>query len=343
MGVHKERRVKRGDKMKLALKIINILSSNSFLMWTGWGWILYYVISSIWMKEAFANFVDSLKTNPLTQIPFVIFLVSGYLNIIRASRIRIQKGISQFILWIFLPAGILLFFTGFFLSASTRQVEQIIAGEGDVIRPRWDRDSYNIINVNPGLKERFLDIETGAGLFAHEPEISIQDESQKIYKIKAFPPVKIKGSYYHILNFGLAPGIRLSENSSLKDEGYMPLRILGGSDFFEIPGHPYRFLISMKPERVIQKGRLIASEYNLKNPVYTVRVFKGESLIIEGDSDKGIRFDNLMLQFFEPVFWVQLEMVKDYGVTFIISGIVFILAGIPPALIRLLLRTKNSL
>lgn len=93
----------------------------------------------------------------------------------------------------------------------------------------------------------------------------------------------------------------------------MPLMILlpGSSDYFEVSPYPYRFLVSLEPSRTFQKGNLIASEYKTKEPLFRVRMFKGEEIVAEETSNNTIVFDNLTLSFTEPTFWIQLEAVKD--------------------------------
>jgi hypothetical protein len=326
------------SKLRIIEGLFNILSSKVFLLWIIGGWIVYYVSSAIWTKEVFASFVMGIEKSPFIQIPFILFLISGYLNLLRASRDIFKKGKIQFLAWVFLPAGILLFFTGFFLSIYMRQSGQRIMGEGDILKPPWSSESYSITKIEPGLKESSLDIDADKGIFAYEPKLTILDKNSNSFEVGAFPPTKIDNTYYHILNFGIAPGIRLLQGSNTRDEGYMPLRILapGSSDYFEIPPHPYRFLISMEPERTFQKGNLYVSQFNLKKPIYRVRVFKGEKIIAQGDSKQGIHFDDFTLYFFEPTFWILLEAVRDPGVPVILSGILLVIIGVPMSLMRFL-------
>ncbi len=324
---------------KLTLKI---LSSKIFLLWLMGGWVIYYVIMAIWTNETFAQFTESLEGNPLAQAPFVLFLACGYLNILRVSQEISGKGKLQLLAWLALPVGALVFLTGLFASIVSRQFEWLIVGQDHVVRPRWSSESYTVASIKPGIKERFLDIDigTGKGIFAYEPKLTIMDGQSKTFEVGAFPPAKVEGAYYHILNFGLAPGIRFSEGGAVKDEGYMPLRILtpGSSDYFEIAPYPYRFLISMEPERILRKGKMKAAEFNIKTPLYKVRVFEGEKVIAEGISKEGIRFNNLALDFFEPTFWFQLEVVRDPGVPIILSGLALMIIGIPLSSLRALMR-----
>jgi hypothetical protein len=330
------------DKLKFINKFLDILSSKVFLFWLIGGWILYYVLSAIWLEEAFGSFVEGIAGSLMIQIPYILFLVSGFLNLFRSSRVMLEKGILQFFVWIFLPLGMLLFFGGFFLSISTRQVGLKVTGEGDIVKPPWVKGGYRISRIEPGLRPNILDTEKEIGIFAHEPKITLIDKSSKSYEVGAFPPAKVEGTYYHILNFGIAPGIRLMEDDRVVNEGYMPLRILtfGSSDFFEIPPYPYRFLTSMEPEKTVLKGEQMTYQYSLERPVYRVRVFMGDQVIYEGDSRNGIQFDNFTLQFFRPTYWIMLEAVKDTAMPLLRLSLLLIALGIPLSLVRLIVIKK---
>jgi hypothetical protein len=169
------------------------------------------------------------------------------------------------------------------------------------------------------------------------------DSSSRTYEIGAFPPDKIDDTYYHILKFGLAPGVSLLERGQVRDESYVVLRILepGSSDYFEIPSYPYRFLVSMAPERTFQKGKLEASQFNPMKPLYKVRVFKGDREIADGISTEGIFFDDFSLRFFKPKFWMHLEAVKDPGIQVIRLGILLIVIGLPLSLLLFLFQHRK--
>jgi hypothetical protein len=316
---------------------VRILASKAFLLWMIGGWILYYVISAIWLREAFGAFVAGIRENLFMQVPFVLFLLSGYLNLIRASRDVFRRSKIHFIAWIILTAGTLLFVTGFFMSATMRESGQRIIGEGEMIDPPWGKDSYRAIRIDPGLKDHLNSTDTASDIFAHEPKLTVMDRDSRTFEIGAFPPAKFAATYYHIVNFGIAPGVRLFEGNQVKSEGYMILRIItpGSSDYFELPRYPYRYLVSMEPEKTVQQGHMKTSQFNLKDPVFHVRVFQGKKVIAEGDPGKGIAINDVTLYFFKPTFWVLLEAVKDPGVPVMHAGLVLTVFGIPLSLLRL--------
>ena len=168
--------------------------------------------------------------------------------------------------------------------------------------------------------------------------MTVMDRFSQKSIIRAFPPEKISDTYYHILNLGIAPGVRLLQGEKIISQGYMILRILmpGSSDYFEIPPYPYRFLVSLAPEKKIQKGHINASEFNLKQPHYNVRVFKGKKIIAEGNSRDEIKLDNLTLYFSKPIYWALVEAVKDPALPVLHAGLVLITFGLPIYLMRVL-------
>jgi hypothetical protein len=316
--------------------LYKMLSSRAFLLWIIGFWISYYVISAIWQKEAFGALVGSLGDNVFMQVAYVLFLISGIFNIIRASTQVLKESRAGFLFWLVLPVGLILFFTGFLMSSTMRESGQRFVGEGNVIDPPWTTERYRVTGIEPGLKDSLAANDVSSGIFAYEPKLRVMDSSSQGLKIGAFPPSKFGNTYYHILNFGIAPGVILSEGSTIRSEGHMILRIItpGSSDFFEIEPYPYKFLVSMESEKTVHHGQEVPSEFKLKTPRFHVRVFSEERVIAEGDPARGIEVDSLKLTFFRPTYWVQLEAVKDPGISVMHMGIILVTFGIPFSLFR---------
>jgi|Deesub1362A_J573_1020465.scaffolds.fasta_scaffold00013_223 hypothetical protein len=309
---------------------IRIVSSKEFLLWLIGGWIVYYVTLAVWSKEAFATFVVSLDNNLLVQVLFIVFLLSAVLNLIRAGVSRYKRGRWAVAFWVLLPLGVFVFMLGFFISVNFRQMEQSLVGEGDIVKTRWQEKVYTVRQIESALKEELFYIDSDTGIFQYEPRIVLDDGKER-FEVGVFPPKKIHGTYYHILNFGLAPGVRLSQGEKVLSEGYMALRILppGAEDSFEIPFYPYRFSVRIVPEKTVEKGTVKAKTYNLKSPLYEVTVRKGEDILFAGVSTDGVEFDGFTLSFFEPTYWVLLETAKNPGLAVMVSGIFLIAAGVP--------------
>jgi hypothetical protein len=316
---------------------IRVLSSKACLLWLTGGWILYYVSSAIWMEEAFGFFVYGVKSNPFIQIPFLLFLVSGYLNLFRVFKDKFRGKKLGFISWLMISIGVLLYFTGFFLSINVRQYDNRLVGVGHSLKLPWSTDTYNFSSVDPGLKDSFKKSDAD-GILAYEPKITMTNSSANSYRIGAYPPVSIDGTYFHILNYGLAPGVRFYDKGTLVNEGYMPLRILppGRSDYFEMRPYPFRFLIFLAPDYTEHGGHHPEPVFNLKKPVYNTRVFSGERMIAEGDSMEGLSFNGYNLSYFEPTYWIQLESAKDPGMPVMRFGIFILVFGVPMYILRVI-------
>jgi hypothetical protein len=312
-----------------------LLSSKACLLWLTGGWVLYYVTTAIWLDEAFAFFVYGVKNNTFIQIPFAAFLISGYLNLLRVFREKLSRSKLAFIAWLMISGGAMLYFTGFFLSINTRDYDNRIVGVGDFLDMPWSKERYYISAIKPGLRDSFRMTDTG-GILQYEPKITIKDSSSRSYEVGAYPPLKINGTYIHILNYGLAPGVRFYRGGVLSAEGYMPLRILppGRSDFFEIRPYPFRFLVFLASEHMDYSEHYPEPVYNLKDPLYNTRVFSGEKMVAEGDSREGLSFNDYKLSYFKPSYWIQIESARDPGIPFMRFGIFLLVFGIPVYILR---------
>jgi len=318
---------------KFMKRILSLLSSPEALFWSIGSWVTYYTFMMIWDKESFAHFVNGLADRTIMQVPYLLFLLTGYLNLFRSSKKCLKTNIWKLAGTKLLPFGILLVFTGAFISISSRQFQWINAMPGDEIRPRWAQEQYRVESVDAGVRDRLLDIDSEgeSGIFKYEPKVTISQSGQAARSIGAFPPSRVGNTFYHVLNFGMAPSFAISEGGVLKGREYVPLRLLmpGSNDSFEIQPLPYKFLVSFEPDRTIQKGSVKAGEYNMKDPLLRIRVLEGQDVVAEEVTRESMSFRNIRLDVGKPVYWVQLEAVKDRGVYLIVSGLLFTCLGLP--------------
>jgi hypothetical protein len=318
--------------MRIAKSIYRLLSSPSFLIWLAGGWLMYYTFSAIWFEEAFASFVSGTTENILLKIPFVAFLLSGYLNVVRAFKSRLQQSRTGFAAWFISSTGILLYLTGFFLSLQLRQYESLLIGSGDMLRTSWMSETYRVASVDPGIKEHITVSGEDTPVLEREPRVVLTDSRSRRWSIGAYPPARRGLTYLHILNTGIAPGVQLYENDRLIQKGYMALRLLppGQSDFFDIAPYPYRFLTALSP------SESAANVFDISNPIYNTRVFKGEKLIAEQKSSSFVKFDRYELRYFKPKYWAQVEVARDPGIPLMRLGIFLAVFSLPVYLIRLI-------
>ncbi len=307
-------------------------------------WIFYYISLFTWSEEPLARFMAGLKNNIFFQILFVIFLMTLIANSL-FSLIEHKKRLSlYYILISFLPFGVIIFFAGFFLSAVMRNDTLILTGKDDTIRVPWSGKEYYVMDVKPSIKKNFLDIELegDSPILSHEPEILITD-FKKPYRIGVYPPVRIDGTFFHILNYGIAPSIRLKDlkgNIILEGDFAMNLLPPGNIDYAFLGELPYRITLKLLPSGEIKKGRTVAKTYNLDDNLYELKIFRIKSknepgiLIKEAVTLKPIGFDNYLLEITGHTYWVLLEIVRDDAVYLIGAGMVIIFTGL---IIRLIL------
>jgi hypothetical protein len=290
------------------------------------------------MEEAFAFFVISLKNNPFVYLPFVLFLISGYANILRALKVHL-KNKKWKILNYFTPLGLMIFLTGFFISIQLREFQWIIVIEGDLIKPRWSNEEYFIQKINSGIKEKFIDIDV-EGILAHEPRVILTNKEGKKVEVGAFHARRFNGNYFHVLNYGYAPYVLFKEDNNIVAEDYVPLRILppGSTDFFELPPYPYRFYLTLLHSKIIQKGEIKAKEYNLKDPLFRLTITSGGETISEKEGIRDIAFDKFGLTIEKVVPWIMLEVVKDPGYPVMVLGLFLFIFSLPVIIFNVLIR-----
>ncbi len=302
------------------------------------GWLLYYLTWSTWSKEAFANFISGLSRGLLWKALFLIFLLALMIEIIYKFRQRSRTGLFRGLLWLMMPLGVWIFLTGVFLSASMRMDTKILTGKEDIFRIPWSEKRYGVMDVRSGIKERFLDIEqeSPSPVFTREPVLLLTDFSNT-YRIGVYPPIKIDGTFFHILDFNIAPSIEVrDQKGDIIIKGDLALRMLpaGNTDYAVLEGLPYRVTLKLLPSREIKRGGIIAKEYDLDERLYEIKVFRirnpeeAGTLIAEGVSRSPLRFDGYSLSVTGHTYWVVLEIVKDYGVYVIGAGLVLMAFGL---------------
>ncbi len=325
--------------MKRASKAIRwtltVLSSGSLTVWLVTSWLVYYVTLAMWAEEAFATFAALMGESRAFQFLYVTFLV----NIVLRMGRYIRSGWSRAYFRTFSRAvtfcGVLLVLTGFFVSMVTKQAIRPLVGQDDVLRTPWDPNTgYVIEKIIPRLQSSFLDIEEGSGWFAYEPRMLISREGDREV-VGAFPPSRFGRTWMHILQCGLGPGLRLLRDEHTVREGYAALRLLppGGTDYLEFDRSPYRFMLKLLPKTVIRKGDLEAGLYDLENPLYEIRVFRGDESILRARSDEVIEFDGLRLEMLPTEYWALLDVVRDDGILPVAGG--FLMTGLGVGLVLL--------
>ena len=319
------------SRVNRILPILSRMFSSDLLFWMTAAWILLYVTFAVWGEEAFSRYVSVLSTTLLMQIVFVIFIIVFAVNCGIFVLRRISVSWRTAILWVTLPVGFLLYLTGFFLSAVFSDTQRAFVGQGDVVNPQLITESYVLTDIDSGLGKEYVDMDTGdSALFSYEPRVYL-DRGRVRHEVGVFPPTRIGSAYFHILDFGLAPGVRLSRNDIVVSQEYVIQRLFppGNRDSFELSPLPYRFAINLMPSRKAVKGTLSAEVYDIDNPRFEVIIQKGEDVIYKGESMQDILFDGYRLEFFTPTYWVWLEASSNPGLVILAVGLTLIIFGFP--------------
>lgn len=311
--------------------LIRVVFLPSALFWMAVAWVFMYVTYAVWAKEAFASYISMLSTSLLMQIPYLLFMASGAVNLWRFAASRFRVSALSAPAWIMLPAGILVYLAGFFMSAVMADSGSKFVGLGDAVRPPWQQETYRVTRVVSGLAGEVMDMDTGgSAIFVFEPEIYL-DTPYGERRVGVFPPARIGGTYYHILDFGIAPLVRLSRYGATVSEGLVILKLLppGRVDSFNLPSLPYRVVTGMLPKREMSKGGQRASVYDPMAPAYSVVIQKGDEIVFDGDTREPVTFDGLTLEFGPPGYWVRLDAARNPGMILFYAGVIMMTMGLP--------------
>jgi len=316
--------------MRPIYTILALLSSRRLTAWMVILFAFYYLTVAVWFGEAFGRYILLISSSNLARILYCIFIIN--LSLVFIHGLAPLKGHPlRLMLRIPLYAGIILFLLSSFLDINLREARWLLVGEGDVVALPWSAEAYRIMKIEPALERKIMRREESP-IFDYEPYVMLMDSSGGIYRVGAFPAVKVGASYMHILNFGLAPVVELREGKRLIASGPVALRLIpfGRMDSFEIKGLHYKFNIRMMPNHVVKdEGGSITRSYNIERPLYHVQVIKGDRIVFEGLVGDEMVFDGrVMMRFHRPVFWVQLEVVHDPVYPFFIAGLFMSIFGL---------------
>jgi len=94
---------------------------------------------------------------------------------------------------------------------------------------------------------------------------------------------------------------------------------------------------SLIPSSTDHSGHHPEPVFNLIEPLYSTRVFKGEKVIAEHDSSGMLEFEGFGLQFDKPKYWVQLESAYDPGIPVMKYGIFLFVFSVPVYVLKLIM------
>lgn len=298
--------------MKLMRSCMVFLRSTTLTIWLVGLFLLSYLTVAVWSKEALGFFIMLLSSNNLFRFAYLVFFLNVTLRSVTAL-IILWPARARFFLRMPLYIGLVIFLFSFAMSVNIRQTKWILVGEGDIPDIPWEQNAFQVAHVESALEKKALRTEESL-IFDYEPTLTVTDRNGVHYAIGAFPPRRALSTFMHVLNFGIGPGVELRKKDVIVARGEVALRLIpfGSVDTFDMPPFPYKFYLSLLPNRVIKKGKEIARDYDLEKPRYGIEIVKGEKVIAKGETDTQITFDrDMSLTFYKPANWVQLEVVHD--------------------------------
>ncbi len=330
MAVGKNREDTGSFKMNMIRTIFRILSSKTFTVWMITVFVIYYLTTAVWLGEAFGRYIILISKNNIARAVYCIFFLNISLILLNGLW-SVRRNYLRLLLRAPLYIGIITFLASSFLSINLRSTRWMLFGEGDVINLPWEMNLYKIVSIESALEKNILRMDDSP-VFDYEPYAMIIDEIGQSYRIRAFPAKKVGDTYMHILNFGIAPVIELIEDGRTVVAGPVALRLIpfGVVGSFELKEFNYNIYLTIIPNGIIKKGDEIARKYNIEKPRYHIQVIKGDRTILEDSAEDEVAFDERLLRFYKPIFWIQLELVHDPVYPFFIGSLIMTILGLIP-------------
>ena len=318
--------------------IAHFVFSPRGLFWLVWLWVLNYVTVALWWDEAFARFVMAHRSNLLVLSMSVITVAVILVIFLRYAVSGFKaRGSGKFVLWLVLPLGVLLYLVGFVASAGFGQGQFFMIQEGQEFSTPWNNRAYVMESIDADIVKNYFEAENRIGILRSEPHATFSSGKVR-HTTGAFPPTSFKGSWFHMLDFGVAPGFELFEDGQSVLKGNVNMRLLppGREDALHIEGLPYSIYMRLAPERILEEKGQKLKVYDLVLPKYFVRVEKAGQVVFEGDSTHLVEFDEFILQVHPDRKWVWLEVRHGIGTPLVWAGFILMGIGLPLTLIMLL-------
>jgi hypothetical protein len=318
------------------IRLLDRLASGPFLVGLAAAWVAFYVPYALWFPEAFAGFIAMLGSNPLLQVPYLLFVLSSALWLWRRAHVQGHEGALRRLGGLLLPLGLWLFLLGFGMSAMLRQHHWDFLQEGEFLQLPWQTTPWRLQELRPPFEDRYVQSTAASPLFLHEPELTLRSGDQT-RTLGAFPPTRVRDSRCNILDFGLAPTVRalLPDGRTIEDRPVQRLLPPGVEDDFELPGLPWRIGLRMVPSDYAEGDSGADKIYRLRAPTYRVVVREGNEVLYEGEVQTEAALpQGAFLQFDTPSYWAWVQCARDPGFRPLVLGLVLIVIGAPIALLR---------
>lgn len=167
--------------------------------------------------------------------------------------------------------------------------------EAEIIYPRGDKLQYSTIKINDPI---FLD----------------------------FAGVRLTG-------MGYAPLFQIEDSRGMvREGGYVTMMVFppGMEDFFKMEYLPHTFYVQLYPDAFLVNDRPVNLSYDLKNPLFRLRIMRNKFVVFDGyiRYKQKVEFEGFNLYFLDVRPWVEVEIIRDYGIPLIFLGFIAMLVGL---------------
>ncbi|MDH3976637.1 MAG: hypothetical protein OEV42_20430 [Deltaproteobacteria bacterium] len=167
-------------------------------------------------------------------------------------------------------------------------------------------------------------------------DIIYQSRTSKGLVYKTFSskmPFFTDWSFVSISDFGYAPRYVLLDNEEKEVESnylYKKLYPPGKEDSFEFYFLGYVLYLQCFPDFVDVDGKAASKSAELKKPVFNLRIARNKDIVYNGliRTDEKIRFDNIRMAFPEVRYWIEVSIVRDFGLPVLAVAFLFLLVGV---------------
>ena len=251
----------------------------------------------------------------------------GFTGEIRDNSIRALKGKFSFLPGTLMRTGLIMLSTALLFSVYLRKTEETKLHEKEM--HSFSGSGITLNSIKSNLPGDFLQV--GEGTFKLDKVSAALIASGDTYTITSGFPVKIKGRYYRISDFGFSQELSL-ESSGQKTEKLLDLNILppGKTDIIAFPSNNLFLTFTLHPEKTIKKGLITGKQYFLLTPRYRIVIQKEkekpETVIVQ--QGESIAAGGSAVSLGKSSLFVRMTSVYDPALFWIYSGFLLTLTGL---------------
>lgn len=285
------------------------------------------------------------------SLPVRIISIAVGLNALFNLLFVIRERILRKAGYILFFLSLLFFVSGLWLSYYTRFEGRVVRAEGETFEGFLTQ--YDMASLyTPKLKKsgRLLIPQVGITVLGIEPFTSSNPDKLKrveakiLYssrttkrvlqgRLNSVWPLISDWTMITITDFGYAPRYLLSDlqgNKLESEQLYMRLYPSGREASFEAMFLGYTFYIRCYPDYIEREGRAETVSAIPKNPVFNLRITRNKDIVYNGliKPTERLRFDNIVISLSDVKMWVEISLVRDFGLPVVALGCLLLIASL---------------